>query len=357
MKLLFIGSGHPLASCDMCLMWDKLGLEWFDTSYYNSSDQPGDLPYIKRNLNLDPAYTYEFNKANKSSGESDVLIKKNKDFTSTACNNIFLFNRRFIQIFDTIVISHVEQNLRQNAQFMRFGRQKIIFHSFGMGNSEDSIKRYRAKGMLCVRNSPTEYLKFGRQFGGSDAIIRGGVVRDEHEISGWTGQRAQVITFTNNFDLDYEISAVKRKEYYKQIKNMCSGINFKLYGAANKESSYLPHQEKVKILQNSRVNLVTGTPGSNMTYSCVESLVMGMPTVVFGQEMWQSPLAYEPKDLITHGEDGFLVSTPAEAADIIKELMNNFALAKQIGDAGRKRAIQIYGRDILANQWKEFLGL
>ncbi len=89
----------------------------------------------------------------------------------------------------------------------------------------------------------------------------------------------------------------------------------------------------------------------------VESWVMGIPTVVFGQKMWQSPLAYEPDKLITHGIDGFIVETPQEASDYIKLLLSDHKLAKQVGEAGRKRAVSIYGRNVIATQWKEFLGI
>ncbi len=43
-----------------------------------------------------------------------------------------------------------------------------------------------------------------------------------------------------------------------------------------------------------------------------------------------------------------------EIAKIIRSLMKDDNLAKTISENGRKKAIEIYGRDNLAKQWAEF---
>lgn len=361
MRLLYIPSGHALQCAYDVLMWDKLNIDWFSTCYYTNTDSPGILPTVKRRLNSHEDFVYEFNQCESWTEEPDVLIKKNSDYGGKRTDTIFKFKKRFLNMFDVILVSHTYKNLQNVLQHINPKRKLVILKTFGMHCSSDEkqIKKFRENGGIVVRNSPKEHLMYTNYFAGADEIIRGSVVKDEYEISGWNGDCEQVITFVNGLYCPFVRSSIKRRERYIKIINGLNNVKFICHGSEyyqdpnNISKGFITHEEKVQLLKNSRVNLVIGTPNANNTYSFVESWVMGMPTVVFGRQLWQGN-AYEPDELITNGKDGFIVNSNDEAISIIKELIENKSLAQKIGNLGREKAISIYGRDILACKWKDF---
>ena len=128
-----------------------------------------------------------------------------------------------------------------------------------------------------------------------------------------------------------------------------------LYGSGNENEplscGFVNMDEKIKIMQNSRVHLVTGTPGSSCTYSLVESMIMGAPVVCYGQKMWQSQ-SYEPSKLFSHGEDILIGETPEECSDYINLLMKDKELCQFLSKNARKKAISIYGRVNIIEKWR-----
>lgn len=360
MKMLYVAAGHPLQCADHILMWERLGIKWFSTAYYCDTDKPGDLPYIKRNLNLDSKLVDNFKTIGKTHKEPIILVRKNANFGGKNYPNLFKFSERFLKNFDMFFVGHNISNLDSIVKYINPKKNLVVMNTFGMHaeHHEERLKKHSDNGVKIVRNSPKEHLIYPK-FAGYDEIIRGSVIKDENEISGWTGELPQVVTFTNTFYLPTDRSSIKRRGKYLEIRDKCQGIPFILHGSSNEKDplklsqGILPHSEKVELLQKSRINLVTGTPGANNTYSMVESWIMGMPTVVFGREMWPGT-GYEPDELITHGQDGFIVHSTDEAADTIRMLMNDHELCKKIGMSGREKAISIYGRNVLAEKWKQF---
>ena len=127
MKLLYVGMGHPLQEADDCLMWHKLGLDWFSTGYYSQSKQPGDLPYI--NHTNDPGLTKLWNNCTGHIAIYDtpggIIGVKNKTFTSYNQPNLWQFTVEFMSQFDIILFNHYTENLRIN-----WGNiHKLLFHS------------------------------------------------------------------------------------------------------------------------------------------------------------------------------------------------------------------------------------
>lgn len=360
MKLLYVAAGHGQQCADDVLMWDKLDIDWFSTCYYLDTDQPGILPEVKRRLNADEFFRHEFAQCKSWTSEPPILVKKNKDHGGTSIKNFFAFKKRFLQMFDAILIGHNARNLEDVLKYVDPKKTLVAFKTFGMHS--DSVEKkmisFKKRGVVLIRNSPKEHLLYSK-FAGYDAIIRGSVVKDEHEISGWNGDTNQVVTLVNGIYCPYIHAAQKRRQYYLHIRNKLPDLPFICHGSENSRDpknisgGFISHQEKISLLQNSRVNLVLGTPHANNTYSMVESWVMGMPTVVFGRKLWPG-VAYEPDELITHGEDGFIVNSIEEAVDVIQQLIDNKELAEKVGKLGREKAISIYGRDVLAQQWADF---
>lgn len=343
MKLLYVASGHPLSEADDLLMWEKLGIEWFSTGYYRETDSPGDLPTIKRplsNLNVGKSKsdTFIIDKA------GSLIGKKNATYTGQVAKNLWSFDKDFISQFDVIVINHIIENLKNNEKVL--AGKKIILKTYARHelSHEPYIEGlHRKKLIKVVRNSPCELER--RRNMAHDMIIRGSLVKDEHEVSGWNGDTKQVITFNNTF----EAGGKTRANYINLTRR--TQYPFILGGANNKMGlGYVKHADKIKLLQDSRVSLCTGSPGANNTYSFVEAWVMGIPIVCFGRPLWDNPTC-EPEQLIEHGVTGYIVKNLEDAADVINTLMKNHTLAKYISANARQKAISIYGRDVLARQW------
>lgn len=360
MKVLYCDGGHGLQSADDCRMLADLGVEWYSTGYYAKENGSGDLPKIYpfygsedfyKKLYLNPYVKPETNTLL-------VLQKKNITYGGFCPPNIWQFNEDFIKQFDIVIFNHNIQNLINNYHH-RINNDKIkfIIKTFGMHDVRDEQKigvMRCSGGIYTIRNNPTECLR-SNLYAGHDAIIRGSVVKDENEISGWKGNKPQIITFSNSFNFKQKDNY--RRQYYCEIRNNC-GYNFRLFGSNNEDEplsdKFLKHKDKVKILRESRINLVVGTPGSSNTYSLVEALVMGMPIVVFGKQMWQSPI-YEIDQIITNGVHGFIVDNTSDAIQKINMLMEDFELCEFLSKNARSRGVELFGRINLIPKWKKVL--
>lgn len=359
MKLLCVDAGHPYQCADQALIWSELGIEWYSTGYYSQFNGCGDLPRIS---------TYYSNKSFreqlKKQGRTEyhgseectnVNVQKNKTYTGKSIPNMWKFSKDFIDQFDIIVVNHFIENIINNLDV--FSNKKIIFNTFGMHNPNDEKKigTLRAlKKIIRVSNNELESLRTGL-YGGNDYIIHGSVVPNEEIINNWNGSKNQVCTFSNAFNKNFELEN-RRRKFYIKIKDQCSRYKFLLYGACNDDEplsgGFINFDEKLKIMQDSRVCLVTGTPNSSCTYSLVESMIMGVPTVCYGKNMWQSPI-YEIDRLFNSGEDILIGNSTEECIDYIQLLMNDKDLCNYLSKNARKKAIEIYGRTNIANKWKE----
>lgn len=349
MKLLFIPSGHPLMEADLCLMWNALGIEWVSTGYYSKSEKPGDLPYLpsmkhKNILDLldkQSKWTTDTDRPNALCGQ------KNMQWTGQVVNNRFRFSKDFIDQFDAIVCAHFVENLYENINAIK--NKRIFLYTYGMHGIENEklINKLKMEhGLVVIRNSPAELYRVGAQTA-NDNVIRGCVVKDHNEISGWNGNTNAVCTFSSFMNLPEKACQTRRKHYMNIIKKTNKECH--LFGINS--GTFLKHEDKLNVLRNYRANLIVGTPGSNNTYSFVEAWVMGQPLVVFGQDMWQSK-HYEPSLLIENGVNGFIGNSVDECAHYLNLLLENHDFARKIGAAGRQSALQYYSRDLLADKWK-----
>jgi len=365
MRLLYIPCGHPLQEADDCLMWDRLGIEWFSTGYYWNTDRPGDLPCITRptlgendkEIRRQFADIYQKATTIHSDKSKNQIGKKNKDYTGTTVKNVWELTPDFVSNFDAVLVAHFAKTVLSN--WHSFNGASVMLKTFGMHDIHDEclIQNIRRYGAVSIRNSPTEHIRNPSAFGGMDACIRGSVVRDEHEISGWTGENKSVVMFSNNYN-----TTVGTNSRLQNVNKLCSRISYpvNIYGAASQQRlsqgspfihGFASHKQKIEMLQKSRVCLISGTPGANNTYSFVEAWIMGIPVVCFGPRLWGSTSCEIP-ELVENGVDGFYADTIPQLADCINMLMEDHDLAKRVGEAGRKKAISIYGRDVLAQQWR-----
>lgn len=357
MKILYIPSGHPLQEADDILNFEELGYEWFSTGYYANSEKPGDLPYIrkKENPEIDRLFKLQQKHTFSSDAPNTLCGLKNVIWTGQNAKNKLSFSEDFISHFDVILVSHFIENVSSNWNI--FKNKKVILKTYGMhmGHQEDAMGMFRKKGLYIVRNSNAENLRYKDKYCGADAIIRGSVVRDEREISGWHGFiHNQICTFCSFFDSADNVCRSRRK-FYNTIKSaLKKEAIFKMWGAGNITTKFISHKEKINVMRASRANLVVGTPGSNNTYSFVESWIMGMPTVVFGKNLWNSS-SYEIDQIAEHNKNVLIGETVEECIEYIRRLTHDYDFAEYIGQNGRAAALPIFGRASISEQWRKFL--
>jgi glycosyltransferase involved in cell wall biosynthesis len=356
-KLLYVDCPHHYLSADNLLTFSELGIEWYATGYYLDSNGGCDLPAIPTYY-IDDKFRTKLKKCNgKKSGINKIVEGRIKTFTGKEIYDEWIFTEDFINDFDIIFFNHSVSNIINNLGILQKQNKKVILKTFGMQpiDDEKKIGVLRATQKI-IRVSNNEFEKDRTPFyGGHDAIIHGSLLPDELTMNLWNGKKKQVCIFTSCMSGNSP-EEKKRREHYIRIKQFCPNYKFCLYGSGNENeplsSGFVKMPDKIRIMRDSNVHLITGTPGSSCTYSLVESMVMGAPTVCYGQNMWQSK-SYEPSRLFNHGEEILIGETPDECADYINLLMEDKKLCAYLGKNARRKAVAIYGRKIIANQWKE----
>lgn len=350
MKLLYVSIGHAIQCPDDCIVWSDLGIKWYDTGYYSQSNGCGDLPKIK-NYYATTKYRKFLQKCGKSELYVDFIKDRFKTYAGKSIPNVWKFTKEFINGFDVVLFNHDISNVINNLDVLK--DKIVIFKSFGMGNPADEPKigTLRAlKKIIRVTNSLHE----DRQtplYGGNDFIIHSSVVPDDNAYNNWQGNKSQVCIFCNGF-----MTCPDRRKYYKEILGKCSQIRFLLYGANNEKDplscGFCSTNEKIQVMKDSRVSLIVGTPGSSYTFSLAESMIMGCPTVCFGKSLWNSKI-YEIDELFNHGEDILIGETTEECSDYIQLLLKDKKLCDYLSQNARKKALKIFGREAVANEWRK----
>ncbi len=359
MKMLYVAGLHPLQNADDMLMWEHLNIDVVDTGHYRDSEKPGDLPFIKRRCH-DLYDELELQQKGLCYEDSDKGYPglKNKTWTGGYGHNLWRFTSDFVSKFDVIFFNHLVENIENNWGVLH--GKKVIIKTFGMHGLEREKKLKELKKTLdihIIRNNGVEEASFGNDYAGHDDMIRGSVVRDEHEISGWNGGNREVCTFSSFFGILEDGLCITRGNHYNKIREQLHRLGYgtHLHGVYNerfdKNSTFVSHERKLELLRDCRVNLIVGTPNASNTYSFVESLVMGQPIVAFGPKLWNSR-NYEISTIIDNGVNGFYSDNFSVLVEQCKRLMEDESLARRIGEAGRKKGIELFGRDNLSKQWR-----
>jgi glycosyltransferase involved in cell wall biosynthesis len=244
-----------------------------------------------------------------------------------------------------------------------------------MQNTEMELSLYKPLGLKIVRYSPKESKI--PSYAGSDAVIR--FYKDEDEFSGWTPQSSGVMTLGQNMEkrvISIGQSVKKRKDFcgFRIFEEATKGFDRFLYGPDNEDSGIpgglLSYSDMKKALRESRVYFYTGTYPAPYTLNFIEALMTGIPIVAIGPSMANvaafpnneytagyvpGQSTYEVHEIIKNGVNGFVSDDIAYLRTCITKLLENDRLAEFIGSEGRKTAIELFGKKVIKQQWKEFL--
>lgn len=260
---------------------------------------------------------------------------------------------------DIIMVMHTPEWITENWE--RIKHKKVIWRSIGQSTKhvENMIRRMRYEGMKIVRYSGMEqnipdYL-------GTDAIIP--FYQDPDEWHGWNGDIKRVINFTQ--------SLLGRRYFchYDQIMSVINGFPALIYGTGNDNlgglnGGELPYDLMKGALRDNRVFIYGGTWPAAYTLAFQEALMTGIPIVALGTQLAEEienadrgavGHYYELENIIENGINGFISNDIGQLRGYIHELLESYDLASAIGKNGRETAIKLYGKEKVAEQWKEFL--
>jgi len=263
--------------------------------------------------------------------------------------------KEFVDNFDAVIVMHIPDWIEVNWEAIK--HKRVIWRTIGqsVASVEKRMAPYRSQGLQIVRYSPREARI--PHFAGMDALIR--FYKDPEVYKGWTGESAQVITFSQSMQ--------QRGTHcnYALFEQVTRPFQRKLFGPENHQPGFgmgkLSWADQILELQKARVYFYTGTHPASYTLNFIESWMTGTPVVAIGPkhgnaDVWRNHDLYEIQDLIQDGVNGFVSDEPEILAARIHQLLNDKALADRISAAGRAEAIRHFNKDMIKAAWKAFLG-
>lgn len=263
--------------------------------------------------------------------------------------------KEFVDSFDIVLIMHLPRWIVNNWDAMK--HKHVVWRTIGqsIAPQEQLLAKYRNAGMKVVRYSPKEYTI--PHFLGQDAIIR--FYLDPNEFGHWNGQTERVISFGQS------MKSRDQACNFSLFENVTSGLPRKLFGPGNENVTEMEcggrvsYEELKKEMRDNRVYFYTGTHPASYTLNFMESLMTGIPVVAIGNAWGNAPYfhghcLYEVPELITHGVNGFVSDDISELRSCVEALLKDHQLASKIGAAGREKAIELFGKDKIKEQWRQF---
>lgn len=261
-----------------------------------------------------------------------------------------------IEQFDLIIVMHTPEFITENWEKMK--HKKVVWRSIGQSTrqTENRIRKMRYEGLKIVRYSPKEenipdYL-------GSDALIR--FYKDPEEFKDWNGDTRRVINFSQS---------LKGRGifcHYDHIMQIIDGFPSLIYGSGNEDlgplnGGELPYDLQKGAMRDNRVMVYGGTWPACYTLTPIEAMMTGIPVVAIGKDLAQKlpdgiefMEFYEIADIIENGVNGFVSDSIDELRKAVHMLLEDQKLAKMVGEAGRRTAIDLFGKDKIKKQWEDF---
>jgi hypothetical protein len=265
--------------------------------------------------------------------------------------------QEFIDEFDVIMIMHIPRWIENNWE--RFKGKTVIWRTIGQSANdiERLMQKYRRQGLKIVRYSPRESTI--PEFAGEDAVIR--FPKDPDEFNGWNGEQKSVFTICQSIK---ERAVACNYEFWDKVTR---GFDRKLFGRGNDKldgsGGEITYDHMKEEMRNNRIGLCVGTKPASYVLNFIEMWLSGMPVLAPGRSWgnaWNLSGAedlYEIPDFFSDNPmSGFCSDNIEVMRGMIKELLNNDNLAKEMGENGRKAAIRLFSQENIERDWKSFFG-
>lgn len=256
---------------------------------------------------------------------------------------------------DAIIVQHVPEWIINNWEKIR--HKKVIWRTIGQSTStiEMQLADYRYDGLKIVRYSPKE--KNIQMNLGEDAMIR--FYKDPEEYKDWNGNIDRVITLGQAIN--------KRGAFcnYPTFEEATRSYPRTVFGADNDDlgemwGGQLSYDDLKRELRDNRVFFYTGTQPASYTLGFIEAFMTGIPIVSVGNEIGNSLFkqemnTFEVPELLDNGNCGFVSDNIDTLKEKVGQLLGEENLRKRISVAAREKAIQLFGKETIKNQWEYFL--
>lgn len=242
-------------------------------------------------------------------------------------------------------------------------RRRVIWRSVGQSveNNENEARPFRADGLERVAYSPKEANIPG--YTGHDALIR--FWGDPQEYTDWTGENPVVLNIAQHHDTphgrDRWINWPFFAEVTRVLPHVFAGTHTELIGGLGQVS----YDDMKGLLRSSRAYLYTGTQPASYTLGLIEAMMTGIPVVSIGPEHMTifpyGPDLFEGHEIVS-AVDGTgwhwkpWSNDPAEARNLLSALLSSRSFAAEQSRVQRDRAIELFGKQKIAAEWKAYLG-
>ena len=333
MKILYL-SCHAILEYDELKLFHELGLDAFSHGAYMRFNQPSEMR---------PAICAE------DKTDEKLLLQ------AVNCTKESL-SQEFIDNFDVILVMHIPTWIMDN--WPKIKDKIVIWRTIGQSTSdvEGALAPYREKGLKIVRYSENE--RTLPNYIGEDAVIH--FYKDENELKDWNGDEKQIITVAQ--------AMPSRMAFcnFSTFIEATNGFQRRLFGPGNEMASYinggtLTYKGLKDEYRNNRAYFYTGTHPASYTLNFIEAFMTGIPIVAIGPIYGNMPLRpdcahlYEIPQIINNYINGLYSDDVQELSSFIQTLMDDKDYAKGISINGRKRAIELFGKAKIKQQWQGFL--
>ncbi len=345
MKILYLGC-HEILEFDEVRLFTEMGHEVFSLGgAYQNSNKGGNLRGEIPGLLLYPDLVA---KAQTKEDISEELIDWADIILMT--HNAPLPKEK-----------HPQPWLKHNWNKFKRSKKPVIWRSIGQSSRpvEESLKEFRQQGLKIVRYSPREVFITG--YVGHDAMIR--FYADPNEYQGYTGSTPQVVNVSQAlFGSDTNPSRGDHMSKHVFDK-VVEGLPWKVFGPDNEKAGdhnggKLSFEDLKSMLKLNRVYFYLGTRPAPYTLGFMEALMTGIPVVsigpVFGNELYGQKTFEAHEILGDEGKAGFWSDSPEQLKEYCSMLLADHELAKKVGEQGRLRAIQYWGKDAIKAEWERF---
>lgn len=337
MRILYL-SCHSILEADEVKLFLELGHEVFSMGSYINPQAPHDP---KRPPIDAPVNEYLLNVALQSSQEN--------------------LHEKMIDWADVIIFMHRPDWVLSNWE--RIKHKKVIFRSIGQSapHHETALTIPKMQGLKIVRYSPEE--RGIANYAGEDAVIR--FYKDPEEFQGYTGKIKSILTVAQSMKERNQSCG------YEIFHEVTEGFERSLYGTQSKNPDLTPMNDPLwkgqlsfedlkRAYREHRVYFYTGTYPASYTLNFIEAFMTGIPVVAIGKGLADIKTipgidTYEVHKFIENGVNGYVSDSIEDLKEYVGFLLNNPQRAKEIGNKGREKAIELFGKETIKKQWEDFL--
>lgn len=272
------------------------------------------------------------------------LIAKN--LTGIGANNILL-EKEDIEKFDMIYVTHYFEWVLNN--WDRIRHKKVLMRYWQSEHHNlPALQFCRSEGLVLVRYS--EHTQYSPPFYNNDCVIR--AYKDPDEFKDWNGQSPFVMTAC------HDMNSRPQHCYLSTYLGITESHPRKLFGRNNEvlgiDGGMISYEELKNEYRNNRAYMYVGTHSAPYTLNFIEAMMTGIPVVAIGSAIadFSGRISTEVPKFIKNGVDGFISNDAAQLRDYLKNLLEDIDLAKEIGKNGREKAIKLFGKDAIKQQWE-----